>query len=262
MKKIAFSFVFFLLFSTVWAGVIVLEGFYQNRNIYVQNSIGGYGVGFCVYEVSVNGEVSTDETNSSAFEIDLKLHSLEIGSPVVIVIKHKDDGCLPKVLNPDALKPNPTYETIYLNVEDDGLLKWTTVNETAKLPFIIEQFKWNKWVQVGEVEGKGVPTANYYTFKTTPIAGMNKFRVKQKGYVDKTKYSPAVSYTSLKSEITFVYNKGIQKVQFSESAFFEVYDKYGNLVKKGYGEKIDVANLKKDIYYMNFGNTMGEFRKK
>lgn len=248
--------------SPLFAGVIVLEGFYQNRNIYVQNSIGGYGVGFCVYEVRVNGEVCTDETNSSAFEIDLKQHGLEIGAPVVIMIKHKDDGCLPKVINPDALKPNPTFETIYLNVGENGLLQWTTVNETAKLAFVVEQFKWNKWVQIGEVEGRGIPTANYYTFKTTPIAGMNKFRVKQKGYIDKTKYSPSVAYSALKSEVTFVYNKNIQKIQFSENTFFEVFDKYGNLVKKGYGEKVDVSNLKKDAYYMNFGNTMGEFKKK
>lgn len=262
MKKIAFFIVSTLLSFPLVAGVIVLEGFYQNRNVYVQNSIGGYGVGFCVYEVSVNGEVSTDETNSSAFEIDLRQHRLEIGAPVVIMIKHKDDGCLPKVINPDALKPNPTFETIYLNVEENGLLQWTTVNETAKLPFVIEQFKWNKWVQIGEVEGKGIPTANYYTYKTTAIAGLNKFRIKQKGYIDKTKHSPSVAYSALKPEITFVYNKDIQKIQFSENSFYEVYDKYGNLVKKGYGEKIDVANLVKDTYYMNFGNTLGEFKKK
>lgn len=262
MKKITAIFSLFVFSAPLFAGVIVLEGFYQNRNIYIQNSVGGYGVGFCVYEVSVNGEITTDETNSSAFEIDLKQHRLEYGASVVIMIKHKDDGCLPKVINPDALKPNPTFETIYMNVEDNGLLQWTTVNETSKLPYVIEQFKWNKWVQVGEVEGRGIPTANYYTFKTTAISGMNKFRVKQKGYIDKTKYSPAVVYSSLLPEITYVYNKEIQKVQFSAFSFFEVYDKYGSLIKKGYGDKIDVSNLKKDTYYMNFGNTMGEFKKK
>lgn len=262
MKK-AISIISFVFFSTaIFAGVIVLDGFYQNRNIYVQNSIAGYGVGFCVYEVRVNGQISTDEINSSTFEIDLKQHRLEYGAPVVIMIKHKDGGCLPKVINPDALKPNPTFETIYMNIEDNGLLKWTTVNETAKLPFIIEQFKWNKWVQVGEVEGKGVPTANYYTFQTSAIAGMNKFRVKQKGYIDKTKFSPSVAYFALKPEVTYVYNKDKQKVEFSENTFFEVFDKFGNLVKKGYGAKIDVSNLKKETYYMNFGNTMGEFKKK
>lgn len=246
----------------LFAGIIVIEGHYQNQNIYVQNAITASGVGFCTYEVTINGNVSTDEINSDAFEIDLSYHQLEIGTPVLIKIKYKDDGCAPKVLNPFALNPDPSFQTATINIDKNGLLTWTTVNELAKLPYVIEQFKWNKWIKAGEVIGKGTPTTNKYSFQTTPCAGVNKFRVKQKGLIDKTKYSPSVSYTSLQSEITYIYDKGKQRIDFSKSTGYEVYDIYGNIVKKGYGIRFNTSNLKNGIYYMSFGNTMAEFKKK
>ncbi len=43
------------------AGTLILEGNYQGKNIYVQNPNAASGVGFCVIEVLVNGNISTDE---------------------------------------------------------------------------------------------------------------------------------------------------------------------------------------------------------
>ncbi|HLG01961.1 MAG TPA: hypothetical protein VI731_00100, partial [Bacteroidia bacterium] len=80
---------------------LVVIGKYQNKNIYVQNSFNQNGVGFCAYEVFVNGSRTTDEVNSSAFEIDLRPFNLSIGDNVEIWIFHKD-GCEPRVLNPES----------------------------------------------------------------------------------------------------------------------------------------------------------------
>lgn len=101
-------------------GIIILEGNYQGKNLYVQNPYGNSaGVGFCVTEVLVNGNITTDETNSSAFEIDMKSHKLNIGDKVEIKIKHKE-GCKPKVLNPEVLKPKSTFEVIAMTADKDG----------------------------------------------------------------------------------------------------------------------------------------------
>ena len=248
--------------ADIFAGIIVVEGHYQNQNLYVQNGYSASGVGFCTYEVRVNGVVSTDELNVSAFEIDLEAHALLLGEPVTIHIKYKDDGCIPKVLNSNALKPNPTFECTSIHIDKMGVISWTTVNETAKLNFVIEQFKWNKWIQIGISGGTGIPTSNSYTFRTTPHSGINKFRVKQKGYIDKTKYTPSVSYACLKQEVTYIYNKKKQHVDFSKDTGYEVIDKFGNIIKKGFGKRISVSNLKKDLYFLNFGNTSSEFKKK
>jgi hypothetical protein len=257
---------FLVLVSLVWslsgfAGTIILEGNYQGKNLYVQNPFAGSGVGFCVYEVRVNGDVTTDEINSSAFEIDFTNFQFEIGQPVTVEIKHKDD-CRPKVLNPEVLKPKSTFEVVSIKVEKDGTLTWTTKNETGKLPYIIEQFRWNKWIKVGEVEGVGTPGEHTYTFKTTPHSGENQFRVKQIDYTGKPRYSKPVRYRSMEPEITFNPKKVSKEIIFSAPTMYEIYDSYGNIVKKGYGDKVDCSNLKKGIYYLNFDNKTDKFVKK
>src|SRR6056297_1175488 len=118
------------------AGVIVLEGQYQLRNIYVLNGKSGSGVGFCTYEVTVNGQVTSDEINSEAYEIDLSIYGFELGNDLIVKIKHKDD-CTPRVINPGALQPLPTFDTKNITVSEDGILKWTTTNEQGSLPYVI-----------------------------------------------------------------------------------------------------------------------------
>jgi hypothetical protein len=48
----------------------------------------------------------------------------------------------------------------------------------------------------------------------------------------------------------------------SSETMFEIYDQYGNIVKRGYGNKIDCSNLPKGGYFLNYDNKMGEFIKK
>jgi hypothetical protein len=43
---------------------------------------------------------------------------------------------------------------------------------------------------------------------------------------------------------------------------YEIYDQYGNVVKRGFGSSIDASNLSKGGYFLNYDNKMGEFFKK
>lgn len=257
---------FTLLFSTLialssYAGVIVLEGHYQGKNLYVQNPFAGSGVGFCTFEVTINDNVTTDEVNSSAFEIDFTAFQLKVGDPVIVKIKHKDD-CKPKVLNPEVLKPKSTFEIVNMNISKEGVFEWTTSNETGKLTFVIEQFRWNKWIKVGEIDGLGTSTENKYQFKIEDHSGENKFRVKQIDYSGKPRYSQAARFVSTKEIVTFAPIKVKDIITFSSETLFEIYDSYANIVKKGYGSTVDVTNLKKGIYYLNYDSKSETFVKK
>lgn len=261
MKNV-FTLLLFLLFVLPsYAGVIVLEGHYQGKNLYVQNPFAGSGVGFCTFEVTINGNVTTDEVNSSAFEIDFTAVLLKIGDPVIVKIKHKDD-CKPKVLNPEVLKPKSTFEIVSMNVSKDGVFKWTTIKESGKLAFIIEHFRWNKWVKVGEVDGNGKVSTNNYEFKIEPHSGNNKFRVKQIDYSGEPRYSDSSAFLSDKEIVTFSPIKVKDVITFSSSTLYEIYDNFANIVKKGYGISVDVSNLKKGIYYLNYDNKSETFLKK
>jgi hypothetical protein len=271
--KYLLSYVFILLTGILplfsQGGVIVIEGNYQGKVLYVQNPFGPGGVGFCVTEVKVNGNITTDETNSSAFEIDLKSHKLNLGDKIEVRIAHKD-GCKPKVLNPEVLKPKSTFDIVSISADSDGNFKWSTRSETGKLPFVIEQFRWNKWVKIGEVEGTGTPGNHEYAFKISPHSGKNMLRVRQTDFSGQPRLSKAVDFVSdlpdtdfspLKTskDITFfMKNKPEKKVE----TMYEIYDQYGNIVKKGFDNKVDVSNLPKGAYYLNYDNKMGEFVKK
>jgi hypothetical protein len=263
MKKVLFLISGFLSFAFISsAGNIILEGNYQGKNLYVQNPFAGSGVGFCVSKVEVNGQVTTDEVNSSAFEIDFNNYQFKIGDKISVKITHKDD-CKPKVLNPEVLKPKSTYEVTNMKLEGDGTLKWTTKNETGKLPFVIEQYRWNKWVKVGETEGKGIGDNNDYVFKITTLhSGENQIRLKQVDYTSQPRYSKPVKYVSTIAEVTFAPAKVSKDITFSAETLYEIYDQYGNVVKKGFGKEVDCANLAKGVYYLNYDNKTAEFIKK
>ncbi len=239
---------------------LVLEGQYHNKNLYVNNPMSEAGVGFCVNEVRVNGDVTTDEWNSSAFEVALDQKELKPGDDVVVEIEHKD-GCKPKVLNPSVLKPRATFKLENIKITPKGVLKWTTTNEKGKLPYKIQQFKWNKWVTVGEVQGKGTPGEHSYSFETIPVAGENRFRVKQEGMDGNTKTSKSVEFESDKKKIEHEHKKDEERIDLSRETSFELYNMYGELVKKGFGDSVDLSNFDSGTYYLNFGSRTVEFKK-
>ena len=57
MRKVSFILSIVLLFiAEARAGVLIAEGNYQGKDLYVQNPFLDSGVGFCVFEVMVNGD--------------------------------------------------------------------------------------------------------------------------------------------------------------------------------------------------------------
>src|ERR1700739_2685561 len=110
------------------AAILVVEGKYQQKNLYIQNGFSSNGVGFCAFQVKVNGQITTDEVNSSAFEIDFSSYKFKAGDKITVEIEHKD-GCIPKILNPEALKPKPTFDIVSISINNDAVLSWTSKNE-------------------------------------------------------------------------------------------------------------------------------------
>lgn len=265
MKKIwLLLLVFVAVTRVVSAQEINLEGIYQGKNLYVMNPFASGGVGYCVYEVKVNGQVTTDEINSNAFEIDLSAYSFKIGDKIKIEVKHKAN-CTPKILNPEVLQARSTFNVTAIKVGKDKQLTWTATEESGSLTFVVEQFRWNKWVKVAEVQGKGNPGANSYSVEVYPNSGENQFRVKQTDYTKKPRYSRIAKYRSMDPPVTYApLKKILNEITFSSETMYEVYNPFGNLILKGYGSRIDISGLKKldkYKYILYFDNQMIEFNK-
>lgn len=261
MKKTGLT-VFALFFClAVFAGEIELSGIYQGKNIYVMNPFSQGGNGFCIIDITVNGEPIRNEINSSAFEIDLSLFNFKQGDAVEIKIRHKEN-CSPRVLNPEVLKPRSTFEAKTIKMEKGGNLKWVTVKESGSLPFVVEQFKWNKWVKAGEVEGKGTQGPNEYLFQVNMHSGENKFRVKQIDFSKKPRYSKELKFRSSMPEVVFSPSKPVNEIEFSAETSFEIYDNSGTLIQKGEGKRVNIASLPKGDYFLNYDSKTETFRKK
>ena len=256
---------FLLLINFAGIAALSVEGTYQGKNLYVQNPMDDEGFGYCATKVTVNGDIMPGGTSMGAFEIDFSMFNIAIGEPVFIVIEHHD-GCKPKILNPEVLLPRSTFNVVSMNVSGDGTVNWKTTGEQGKLPFVIEQYRWNKWVAVGEVAGKGSVGENSYDFKISPHSGENTIRIvqvdhsgtkrpsKEVKFVSKT---PAVTKTpvKVKDEIKFVSNGAPAETRY------EIYDAYGNIVKKGVGSSVNCGNLLRGVYYINFDNVNEKFIK-
>jgi len=243
---------------------IKLSGIYQGEILYVMNPFASDGVGFCIYEVLVNGKTSTDEINSSAFEIDLSIYGFNLGDKVEVIIKHKDD-CTPQVLNPEVLLPKSTFNIENISLNKSGTITWITSGEIGSLPFYVEQYKWNKWVRVATVNGSGTPEIHKYSAKVHFTSGVNKFRVKQVDYTKKPRLSQVVTYKNLSAEITFKPGDGMKtskEIKFSAPTDYEIFDYYGQLVKRGYASSVDVSSLKSGTYFLNYDNKTATFDKK
>ncbi|NRA13362.1 MAG: T9SS type A sorting domain-containing protein [Crocinitomicaceae bacterium] len=264
MKNILFVLVACLLSVSAMAALSV-DGTYQGKNLYVQNPMDDEGFGYCATKVTVNGDIMPGGTSMGAFEIDFSMFNIEIGEPVFIVIEH-NDGCKPKILNPEVLLPRSTFDVKEMNVSDDGRFAWKTTGEQGKLPFVIEQYRWNKWVAVGEVEGKGSGGENAYVFQVSPHSGENTVRIVQTDHSgtkrpsDEKKFissSPVVIKTpaKVKNEIKFLANSSAIETRY------EIYDAYGNIVKKGVGSSVNCSNLLRGVYYINFDNVNEKFIK-
>ena len=259
MIKQTFITLLFTLSIAVNSQNVDLRGTYQGENLYVQNPFASSGVGFCIYEVTVNGMTTTDEINSSAFEIDLTVFGFDIGEEISVSVKCKE-SCTARVLNPDVLKPRATFEIIKINVEGSNVV-WTTRNESGAIPFHVEQFKWNKWVTVGEINGKGHWEENSYSAPVRFHSGENRFRIRQTDSRNVSKYSKEVKIRSKVQPVTYSIEKNSQVV-FSQPTMYEIYDYYGRIVFKGVGDAVNISSLERGRYYLNYDNKLDMFNKR
>jgi hypothetical protein len=253
MKKhfFVFGFLFLRLISFAQTDTLVLNGVYEGKNIYVQSE------GVSPVTVVINGNKSTDPYYEGAFEIDLSHYQFNTGDSVHVLIIHKKDSPV-KIFNNEIIDPIVTVEYLGISIDSVGMLKWKTKNEISKFSFTVEQYRWNKWVKVGEVNGKGGYGENEYSFQTIPISGENKFRVKQFNYGRPPKISDTAVFISklptvkLKSVI-------IQgKIEFDVETRYEIYDDKGNIVKVGSGKTVDCTKLHAGDYFLNYDNTTAE----
>jgi hypothetical protein len=151
-------------------------------------------------------------------------------------------------------------ESISLSAK--GMLTWITNNEHIQKEYTVQHYKWNKWIDIGTVSGEAALGSNEYTFDVFLHSGENKIRIVLKQNKGKVVVLANVNYVSQKHEITYVYNKRASRIEFAEKTCFEVFDIYGNVIKKGNGTFVNMTELPKSkIYYFCYDNSIAKIKR-
>ena len=91
-------------------------------------------------------------------------------------------------------------------------------------------------------------------------------RVVQVDHSGTKKKSEEKTFTSSVPEIEMSPKKVKTEIKFTANGApietkYEVYDAYGNIVKKGFASSVNCDNLRKGAYYINFDNKNEKFIK-
>ena len=146
-----------------------------------------------------------------------------------------------------------------VKIQKNGKLKWTTTDEREKILYVAQQFKWYKWVTIETIEGKGTTGSYTYSVNVKFHSGINEFRIKQVEQNGKKEYSKTVT---IHSEIMAVSMQTTEnRIKFSAETNYELYDDNGRIIFKNFGSVIDITELEKGRYYINYDRIMKEFIK-
>ncbi|MFL5762844.1 MAG: hypothetical protein ACJ77K_02810 [Bacteroidia bacterium] len=251
MKKFLLP-VFALISISCRAQKIELNGTYQGKNMYIQNSYAGTAL--CTEKVLVNGtEVSIAQ--ESAYEIHLDSMHFKTGDPLKIEIYHKPD-CIPKVLNDNSTPKKGFYiESIKIDtVDGSGILKWVVTEDRDCIDFEIQQFRWNKWITIDTVPNKHMDGKTEYSWKIPLHSGKNEVRLYQKNDC----ISRTAECSNAKDQVRTISYCG-NGIKFNTETDYEVYDQYGTAKMKGHAAYISFEDLEKGQYFLNYDDKMGEF---
>lgn len=257
--KTFFSIAFLFIFVHCFSQEITIEGTYDGKNLYVNNP--SVGNGFCVTEVWVNGKKTRDELNSNSFEIDFSQMALEKGTNVNVRIFHRS-GCKPVIINPQVLEEKFDFTIINAKINRKGFLVWDIKGNCGEGVFIIEQFRWKKWVKAGEIKSKDTSGFNSYTLEINPNTGQNSFRIKFRDDNAKETTTKEIKYTQPGKEIMIVTEKVKDRIAFTATTMYEIVDEAGNQIASGIEKYIDTSELPKGKYFINYDNKTETFTKK
>ncbi len=238
-----------------------LGGLYQGENLLVVNEPSADGVGFCCYEVRVNGMLTADAVNSHAFEIDLGTLGLPLGKGVSIRLKHRS-GCIPRVLNPEVIQPTPGFQLVSFEAAKSGEVSWTTVDEHGRMPFVLQQFKWGKWVDVVRLDGRGGPEEQIYSTTVQPVRGENLLRLTHLAPDGTLAVKGEARFEGDVPELTMEYDPKRQMLSFSGPTQYELVDEFGTVVLRGVGSEATLRYLARGEYFVNFGAGTEVLRKR
>lgn len=223
---------------------VMVSGKYTGKNVYVLNP--SENDSFSVQNVLVNGKEYAFNPQSNAFEINLSSH--QPNDFIYIQIQYK--SAEPKVVNAESLVQESEFSLpSFVYNKKTKMLDWKIEDMNKDCRYQLQQFLYGKWVKVKDLGRPDEMIAN--NFLPVLITGMNLFRIVQDDGSSELS-SPIVKIKSPNRKIMLVSDKVKDFIEFSGVTHYELYDANGFFIKRGTAQKVNVADLKKGDYWINF----------
>lgn len=219
------------------------------------------GRGFSIQNVFVNGEATFDELQTNTVTVHLERTPAKLRDSVFIMVLYVK-GYKPYLINPENLLPPNDFEFSYVRVRDNKIM-WRTRGALGYKPFRIEEYRWERWIEVGQVYVFDSLKWGSYEFELKPHYGKNQYRVIKVNGQGETVISKDRSFRSYSLQKPEILDDKVEDVLvFSVVTMYEIYDRDWKLLKKGRDRYVNVSDLPKGKYNINYGNTSGTFKKR
>lgn len=257
-----------LVFVSVFAinlfsAEVEFSGTFYEQNAYIKNPT--LGSGFCINEVLINGTKAKADLNTGVVVVDFVANGLKFCDKFDLIVKYAGDD-KPELINPKAFVSSSTFELVSAKIEPSAEaydLVLTIKGEAAPLPFYIEHYRGDKWVNSGVFQGKGGSAEKTYTIPFPGLVGENRIRVYQvdnDGMKEREKevtvMSPKTSAVVVKKIISG------KEIIFSGVTEYKVVDELGNTKLHGMSNVVNISSLDKGKYFLVYEDVFKKFKTK
>ena len=154
----------------------------------------------------------------------------------------------------------PTQIFIKCQLQAGGQICWSAKEDSAEMVYLVQQFRWNKWVNWDTIIGETQTDVAAYSVNVSKYfhSGENVFRIcpftngKVLKFSEKIIY-PGENFGELLEQVVYP-SKTDDLIQFKRETYYELYDKNGDVVRQGYGKSFSRKGLDGDVYYLNYDN--------
>ncbi len=252
------AFVFISLSSIAQFDTLYHEGKYFNVNVYVFNpDVNGE---YSIQEIIVNEDTVRDDLATNGIEIDFTPLELKEEAEIDIKIIYVR-GYLPTIVNPEALNGQQVFRFSRPKMVK-GKLQWRVSGDLSDYPIVIEEYKWNEWRVVGEVDPLDTVKNRLYQYELKVHSGTNRIRLYTTNVQGQKIVSKELRYHTRLIAVNLESTRVKEEIVFSAETDYEIYDSEGKMIKSGTERYVDVKDLIKGEYWLNFDNQTIKIKKK
>jgi hypothetical protein len=154
------------------------------------------------------------------------------------------------------------FRVSQIQIDSIGKIHWTVYNQDGVLTFYIEQLLNEHWQTVGQVVADGHVAENTFSYSPHLTSGENKYRIGWDLPAGSRLYSNVVRAQSKKEDVYFRLSEDNLKVSFTGPTFYMVYNPYGFITVRGFGDLLDISDFKPGMYCVTYDNKVATFEKK